>query len=413
MTVERTLVGHESMITLHDIEEAYHNLKGHIYHSPCVHTQSLSDMTGSQVYLKLENLQMTGSFKERGALNKLVTLTDEERKRGVIAASAGNHAQGVAYHAQRLGGKSIIMMPEATPLNKVTATKRYGAEVVLYGRNYDEAYDEAVYRQQEEGLNFIHAFDDYKVMAGQGTIGMEILQDGIEPDAVIVPIGGGGLISGIAVAIKEQFPACKVYGVEAKVAASMKASLDAQRIIPLKTSATLADGIAVKSVGHLTYPIVQHYVDEIILVDEEEIAAAILTLLEREKTMVEGAGATALAALAYHDLPIKDKRVALILSGGNIDINILSRIIERGLIKDGRMVRLRVELLDRPGQLAAVSGIVGRNKANVLEVYHNRSFMNAAMGKTFLDITLETRGQEHVDEIIADLQHEGFSVESV
>ena len=401
------------MLSYYDIEEAYANLKSEIYHSPCVHTQSLSELTGSQVYLKLENLQMTGSFKERGALNKLLSLSETERARGVIAASAGNHAQGVAYHAHRLGGQATILMPESTPLTKVTATKKYGAQVVLYGRTYDEAYDEAVMRQQQEGLNFIHAFDDDKVMAGQGTIGMEILEDNIRPEAILVPVGGGGLISGIAVAVKEKIPSCKIYGVQAKVAPAMKRSLEAGRIIPLKSSPTLADGIAVKSVGHLTFTVIQKYVDDILLVDEEEIAAAIMILLESEKTLVEGAGAAPLAALMYRDLPLKNKRTILVLSGGNIDINILSKIIERGLIKDGRMVRLRIQLPDIPGQLAAVTGCVAKYRANVLEVYHNRSFMNAPLGKTFLDITLETRGKEHIQEIVAALAADGFSVQSL
>ena len=230
-----------------------------------------------------------------------------------------------------------------------------------------------------------------RLSPGRGTIGLEIIEDEIQPDAVLVPIGGGGLISGIAIAIKEKHPSCKIYGVQAKVAPAMKASIDAGRIIPLKPSASLADGIAVKSVGHLTFPLIQKYVDDIILVDEEEIAASIMLLLEIEKTLVEGAGAAPLAALTYRDLPLKDKRVVLLLSGGNIDINILSRIIERGLIKDGRMVRLRIEMLDHPGQLAVISTVIAKQRANVLEVYHNRSFMNAPMGKTFLDITLETK----------------------
>ncbi len=401
------------MLTQKQIEAAYQVIKGEIYHSPCVMTRTLSRITGSKVYLKLENLQMTGSFKERGALNKLAGLSSEELNHGVIAASAGNHAQGVAYHANRLGGKSTIIMPEGTPLNKINATKKYGAEVVLYGKTYDEAYEEAIQRQQLEHLNFIHAFDDVEVMAGQGTIGMEICLDGIDPEAVIVPIGGGGLISGIAVAIKEKYPNCKVYGVQAAQAPAMKFSINAGRIVPMKTSPTLADGIAVKSVGHLTYPVIKKYVDDIILVSEEEIAAAIMTLLEIEKSLVEGAGASTLAALAYHDLPVKDKRTVLILSGGNIDVNLLSRIIERGLIKDGRMVRLRVELQDTPGQLAIVSQFIAQQSANVLEVYHNRSFMNAAMGKTFLDITLETRGSEHVKQIMQFLENEGYAIQQI
>ncbi|HOJ58733.1 MAG TPA: threonine ammonia-lyase [bacterium] len=401
------------MITLRDVDEAYQAIRNAIYHSPCVLTQSLSQLTGCQVYLKLENLQMTGSFKERGALNKLLHLSETERARGVIAASAGNHAQGVAYHARQLGSKAIIVMPEATPLNKVTSTRRYGAEVILTGRNYDEAYEEAISKQQSEGLNFIHAFDDEKVMAGQGTIALEIHADGIDPEAVLVPVGGGGLISGIAVAVKELYPRCRVIGVQTKQTPSMKYSIEAGRIIPMKSKPSLADGITVKSVGHLTFPIVQKYVDDIVLVDEEEIAAAILTLLETEKTLVEGAGATPLAALAYHDLGLQGKRTVLILSGGNIDINLLSRIIERGLIKDGRMVRLRVELMDTPGQLAIVSACIARYRANVLEVYHNRSFMNAALGKTFLDITLETRGGDHVQQIISALGAEGYTVQKL
>ncbi|MDX9753191.1 MAG: threonine ammonia-lyase [bacterium] len=399
------------MITHADVEAAYAVIKKEIYHSPCMHSQTLSHMTGSEVFLKLENLQMTGSFKERGALNKLISMTPEERAMGVIAASAGNHAQGVAYHASRLGCRSTIVMPEATPLNKVESTRRYGAEVILYGRNYDEAYEEAIFKQRQDGLHFIHAFDDEHVMAGQGTIGLEICDDDIAPDAVIVPVGGGGLISGIAVAIKEKYPQCQVYGVEAKKCPSMKISLDAKHIIPMKTTPTLADGIAVKTVGQLTFPVIQRYVDEMVLVDEEEIAAAIMTFLETEKTLVEGAGAVPLAALEYHNLPLKGKRVVLVVSGGNIDINLLSRIIERGLIKDGRMARLRVELLDTPGQLAIVSNHVARHQANVLEVYHNRSFMNAAMGKTFLDITLETRGKDHLNQVIHSLQTEGYTVQ--
>ncbi len=401
------------MITLRDVEEAYQAIRDAIYHSPCVLTQSLSQMTGCRVYLKLENLQMTGSFKERGALNKLLSLGEAERARGVIAASAGNHAQGVAYHARKMGGKAIIVMPEATPLNKVISTRKYGAEVILTGRNYDEAYEEAVSKQQQEGLHFIHAFDDEKVMAGQGTIALDIHADGIDPEAILVPIGGGGLISGIAVAIKELYPRCRVIGVQTRQAPSMKSSIAAGRIIPMKSKPTLADGIAVKSVGHLTFAVVQQYVDDIVLVDEEEIAAAILTLLETEKTLVEGAGASTLAALAYHDLGLQGKRTVLVLSGGNIDINLLSRIIERGLIKDGRMVRLRVELMDTPGQLAIVSACIARHRANVLEVYHNRSFMNAALGKTFLDITLETRGGDHVEQIISALGGEGYTVQKL
>jgi threonine dehydratase len=401
------------MVTYQAVEEAYQQVKKFIYHSPCMMSKSLSLLTGSQVYLKLENLQMTGSFKERGALNKLRTLSPQELEKGVIAASAGNHAQGVAYHANRLGSKATIVMPETTPLTKVISTRKHGANVILCGQSYDDAYDEAIMRQHNEGFVFIHAFDDEKIIAGQGTIAMEIIEDGIEPDAVVVPIGGGGLISGISIAIKEKFPQCKIIGIQTLKAPAMKRSLDAGSILPMKPAATLADGIAVKSVGHITFPIVKQYVDEIVLVDEEEIAAAILTLLENEKSLVEGAGAATYAALAYHDLNLKDKKVVLIMSGGNIDINILSRIIERGLIKDGRMSKLRIELLDTPGQLATVSEIIGRYRANVMEVYHNRSFMNAGMGRTFMDITIETRGKEHLHEIVQALIDRGYTVQTI
>lgn len=401
------------MVNYQAIEEAYYQVKEFIYHSPCMMSQSLSLLTGSQVYLKLENLQMTGSFKERGAVNKLRTLSPEELERGVIAASAGNHAQGVAYHANRLGAKATIVMPETTPLTKVVSTRKHGANVILSGQGYDDAYDDAIMRQQQEGYVFIHAFDDEKIIAGQGTVAMEIIDDGIEPDAVLVPIGGGGLISGISIAIKEKYPHCKIIGIQTENAPAMKRSIEAGSILPMKPKASLADGIAVKSIGHRTFPIVQRYVDDIVLVDEEEIAAAILTLLENEKSLVEGAGAATYAALSYHDLHLKGKKVVLIMSGGNIDINILSRIIERGLIKDCRMSKLRIELLDTPGQLATVSDIIGRHRANVMEVYHNRSFMNSGMGRTFMDITIETRGKDHLEEIVQGLSVRGYTVQTI
>lgn len=399
------------MLQLRDIEDAQQSIRDWIYHSPCVRTQSLSQACGCHVYLKMENLQMTGSFKERGALNKLRSLDPAVLQRGVVAASAGNHAQGVAYHANRMNCPSIIVMPEQTPLNKVASTRRFGAKVTLRGRSYDEAYKEALSMSETEGLPFIHAFDDYKIMAGQGTIGLEILEDNVWPDAVLIPIGGGGLISGIAVAIKERLPRCQIIGVQMQRSPGMKRSLEAGQVTDVESLPSLADGITVKRVGELTFPVVQRYVDDIALVDEEEVAAAILTLLETEKCLVEGAGAAPLAALTYRDLGLSGKRVALVLSGGNIDMNQLSRIIERGQIKDGRMAKLRIELQDSPGQLAKVSACIAEYRANVLEVYHNRSFFDGPLGGAYLDITVETRGRDHVEEVQRALEDRGYRVQ--
>ena len=400
------------MLTLQDIRDAHSRIHDSIYRTPCVPSQTLGDITGSRVLLKLENLQMTGAFKERGALNTLLQLAPEERSRGVVAASAGNHAQGVAYHAARMKSYAAIVMPENTPLTKVTSTKRFGAEVILHGINYDEAYARALELSDERGYVLIHPFDDERIIAGQGTIGLEILEDA-KPDAVIVPIGGGGLISGIACAIKEQRPECKIIGVESANAPSMKAAVEAGYPVDVPVYASIADGIIVKQPGVHTLKAVQKYVDEIVTVQEEEIAAAVIMLLDIEKTVVEGAGAVGLAALMFRSVSLKGKRVVIVLSGGNIDLNLLSRIIERGLIKDGRMARLRVELLDIPGQLAIVSDCVSKLKANVVEVYHNRSFFDAPLGKTYLDLTLETRGRDHIEEVAAALRRMGYKVEAI
>ncbi|MDP8243446.1 MAG: threonine ammonia-lyase [Candidatus Hinthialibacter antarcticus] len=400
------------MLTLQDIRDAHARIHESIYRSPCVPSQTLGDITGSRVLLKLENLQMTGSFKERGALNTLLQLSPEERSRGVVAASAGNHAQGVAYHAARMKSRSVIVMPENTPLTKVTSTKRFGAEVILHGVNYDEAYGRALELAEERGYVLIHPFDDERIIAGQGTVGLEILEDA-QPDAVIVPIGGGGLISGVACAIKEQRPECKIIGVEAANAPSMKAAVEAGYPVDVPVYASIADGIIVKQPGVHTLKAAQKYVDEIVVVEEEEIAAAVIMLLDIEKTVVEGAGAVGLAALMFRSLNLKGKRVVIVLSGGNIDLNLLSRIIERGLIKDGRMAKLRIELLDIPGQLAIVSDCVSKLKANVVEVYHNRSFFDAPLGKTYLDVTLETRGRDHIEEVAAALRHMGYKVQTI
>src|SRR5271165_6268496 len=328
------------MVTLPDIQAAQARIRGSIYLSPCARSEHFSHATANQVYLKLDNLQRTGAFKERGALNKLLLMSAEERGRGVIAASAGNHAQGVTYHAGKLGVRAHICMPLPTPLIKVSATRGYGAEVILHGANYDEACEEAIRRGQAEGYTFVHPFDDDEVIAGQGTIGLEILEQHPDIEVFIAPIGGGGLIGGIACALKESNPKIEVYGVQPSRLPPMKVAVAEGKPVTLNAATTIADGIAVRRAGERTLPLVQKYVDDIVTVEEEEIANAILLLLEREKTLAEGAGAAAIAALVNRKLPLVGKKVAVLVCGGNIDVTLLSRIIERGLVKDGRLVRL-------------------------------------------------------------------------
>jgi threonine dehydratase len=357
---------------------------------------------------------MTGSFKERGALNRLLTLDPDEKKRGVIAASAGNHAQGVAYHAQRLGIRAIIVMPEYTPLIKVANTRQYGAEVVVYGANYDAACGHALSLQQQTGCVFVHAFNDYDVMAGQGTIGLEILEQVPDLDAVVVPVGGGGLIAGVAVAVKEQKPSVRVIGVQSQCVPSMKTSLEVEELVCLRPEGrTIADGIAVRMPGDLTFPIIQKYVDEIVTADDDEIANAILLLLEVEKTVVEGAGAIALAALLNRSLHLEGKNVVHLLSGGNIDVNMLSVIIRRGLARDGRLVRLRVLLRDQPGALLGLSNVLAGARANILEITHHRTFTQAALGEAEVDLDLETEGAEHVERIMKVLAESGYEAQRI
>ncbi len=401
------------MISFPDVEAALARIRDRIYLSPCARTETLSRLTGTEAFLKLENLQMTGAYKERGALNKLLLMPEAERARGLIAASAGNHAQGVAYHAGRLGVTATIVMPETTPINKVANTRAHGARIVLHGANYDEAYAEARRLEAAEGLAFVHPFDDPQIIAGQGTVGLEVLEQVPEVDAVLVPIGGGGLISGCAVALKGRRPGVKVGGVQAEVIPSMRAALTAGEPVTLPPASTLADGIAVKRAGTLTFEHVRRFVDDVVTVSEEEIASAILYLLEKEKTVAEGAGAVAVAALMHRKVRgLEGRRVVSVVSGGNIDVNLIARIIERGLVKDGRLVRISVALMDKPGQLAIVSGIVAGCRANVIEVHHTRAFASR-FGDTTLQLTLETRGTEHVEEILAALRQQGYSVEQL
>ncbi len=401
------------MIGLSDIQAALGRIRDAIRVSPCTDSEAFSALTNNSVFLKLDNQQRTGAFKERGALNKLLTLNKEELARGVIAASAGNHAQGVAYHAGRQGVRARIVMPLTTPLTKVSSTRAYGADVVLHGANYDEAYEKAVEQSRQEGFTLVHAFDDDAVIAGQGTLGLEILQQHPDIEAIVAPIGGGGLIGGIACAVKETNPAVRVFGVQPARIPSMKLAVAEGRPVTLSPAKTIADGIAVRRAGERTLPLVQKYVDEIVMVEEEEIANAILLLLEREKTLAEGAGAAAIAAVLNHKLPLKNKRIAVLVCGGNIDVTLLARIIERGLVKDGRLVRLRVHLPDYPGALYRLTGILADHRANIVETAYDRAYHGVNLGDTAIDITMETRGPDHIAELLAALVTAGYAHERI
>jgi threonine dehydratase len=399
------------MVTLQDIENARRQIADAVYRTPCPTSDQFAEAGCTTLYCKLENLQRTGAFKDRGALNRMLVLTPEERARGIITASAGNHAQAVAYQASRLGIGATVVMPERTPLVKVTRTRAYGAQVVLFGASFDEALAEAQRRQKAEDRVFVHPFDDDAVIAGQGTIGLELVEQIPYVDMVLCPIGGGGLISGIACAMKETNPRIQVVGVQASTLASMKASWDAGSLTAANPGVTIADGIAVKHPAQRTYEMIRRYVDDVVTVDEEEIANAILLLLEREKTVVEGAGAVTLAALLNGRVPrARGRKVALVLSGGNIDMNVISRIIERGLVKDGRLVRLLVHIPDRPGNLARLTTAIAEQGANVVEIYHNRAFSKVGLGDVQVEVTLEARGRAHVDELVGSLAQKGWQV---
>ena len=400
-------------VSLSEIKQAEQRIRDFIYFSPCQLSAALSEMTGQQVFLKLDNLQRTGAFKERGALNRILLLSDDEKRRGVIAASAGNHAQAVAYHATQRGIPARIVMPTMTPLVKISATRGFGAEVILHGANYDAACDEALRLCAADGMTFLHPFDDHAVMNGQGTIGLELLQQVPDLQAVVVPIGGGGLISGVACALKETNPAIRVVGVQTERLPSMLRALEAGGPVTLPAEATIADGIAVRRAGELTLPQVERYVDEIVTVDEEEIANAIMVLLEREKTLAEGAGAVALAALLQQKTSLRNVRTAVLVCGGNIDVSLLARIIERGLVKDGRRVRIRVHLTDRPGALHHLTKILADQRANIVDTLHNRSYYGVNLGDTVIDITLETRGASHITQIAEALAGEGYRFERI
>jgi threonine dehydratase len=374
----------------------------------------LSAPTGQEIYLKLENLQMTGSFKERGALNRIAMLTPEQACRGVIAASAGNHAQAVAYHASARGIHARIVMPLMTPLVKVSATTGFGAEVLLHGANYDEACTEALRIGKEGGVTFLHPFDDEAVIAGQGSLGLEMLEQIPALDAVVIPIGGGGLIAGVACAIKEMCPSVRVIGVQTEKLPSMLRAREAGRPVTIPAEATIADGIAVRRAGELTFPLVERYVDEIVTVDEEEIAKAILILLENEKTLAEGAGAIALAALLQHKTSLPGgARTGVLVCGGNIDVSLLARIIERGLLKDGRRTRLRIHINDRPGALHQLTRIIADARANIVQTAYDRAHYGVNLGDTVIDFSLETRGTSHIETIRELLTEAGYRHERI
>lgn len=395
-------------VTLGMILEARERLKSVAQRTGLVQFKALSDET-SQVFLKTEDLQNTGSFKVRGAYIKMASLTKEERAAGVIASSAGNHAQGVALAAKTFGIPATIVMPAVAPLSKVTATRELGAKVVLHGAVYDDAYEQACRIQEETGATFIHPYDDPMVIAGQGTIGLEIMDDLPDVDTIVVPIGGGGLASGVAAAVKMLHPNVRVIGVQAAGAAGMKASFDAGHIVALESAKTIADGIAVKRPGELTYQLCREYLDEIVTVDDDEIAQAILFLMEKGKMVAEGAGAAPVAAIMNKKFDVSGKVVAVI-SGGNIDVTMISRIIEKGLLRAGRVSKLRIVMQDCPGQLELVSHIIGAGGANVMAIHHDRTDVDLDIRDAILEITMETQDRDHARRIVAALREAGFVV---
>lgn len=398
------------MISLREIQEARERIAPFIHKTPIESSKTLSKLSGCEIFLKLENFQKTGSYKVRGALNKMLTLKESKTVKGVIAASAGNHAQGVAYSASQVGLYSLIVMPETAPISKIAATKSYGAEVLLHGEDFDSAYKMAKELAKERELFFIHAFDDPEVIAGQGTVALEILDDLKDIQAVIVPIGGGGLISGISIAIKEKNSKIKVIGVQAEGAPATYLSIREGKIVELEKVNTIADGIAVRRPGEITTQIIKRYVDEIVLVSDEEIASAILLLMERAKLIVEAAGAVGTAALIAGKIPLKGARVLIVLSGGNIDVNLIARLIERGLIKTGRLLRFSTTLPDRPGALAGMLRVIAEERGNIISINHDRMSLRIRPAEAEVTITVETYGEEHAEKIIKSLKSHNYKI---
>jgi threonine dehydratase len=397
-------------VTLESIRTARKRIEDVIYHSPCPYSLLLSRLTGAQIYCKLDHLQVTGSFKERGARNKLLTLNEEEKRHGVIAASAGNHALGLAYHGQTLGIPVTVVMPCWAPIVKVSNCHSFGAQVILEGENLGESLEVAKAISARTGQTFIHGFNDPAIISGQGTLGLEILQDVPDVDAVIVPVGGGGLIAGVGTAIKALRPSVRIIGVEPQNAPTLRASFDAGKPVAVTPKPTLADGLAVSEVGALCFDIARNVVDDLILVDEAQIATSILRLLELEKMVVEGAGAVPLAAAMDRSLGLAGKKVVLCLCGGNIDVTVLGRIIERGLAAEGRLCRFTASISDRPGSLAHLLSVIAGTGASIKEVSHDRSFGPADVARVAVSVVIETRDAEHVRQVREAIQRDGVDL---
>lgn len=397
------------MISLQDIIRAREKMRGIVEQTPLIHSRTFSRLAGNEVFLKLENLQKTGSFKVRGSYNKIYSLKKEELKQGVIAASAGNHAQGVACAGAMLGIPCTIVMPEGAPLSKIEATKGYGADIELHGKVFDDALDYAFSLKEKLNATFIHPFDDAKVITGQGTVGLEILEQLPETEVIVVPVGGGGLMAGIAAAVKEQRPSVQIYGVEAKACPSMSRSLSEKKVIKVDSEPTMADGIAVKRPGELPFQLVQKYSDGMLEVDEREIARAMLLLLERKKMLVEGAGAVSLAALISGRFPVKNKKTVAIISGGNVDMSLLSRIIERGMVESGRFMNFETIIKDKPGNLEKVLEIISEQEGNIMDISLSHIGDNIYPNYAKLSLTIETRNREHIREILSALRKKGYS----
>jgi threonine dehydratase len=395
-------------ISIDHIREAARQLKGQIVETPTTHSRTLSQLCGAEIFLKMENLQYTASFKDRGSLVKLLSLDAKQRKAGVVAASAGNHAQGVAYHAQRLGIPATIVMPVITPFTKIVRTRDFGAEIVLHGEGVSEAAAMAHKLSEQRGLTFVHPYDDALIIAGQGTVAFEMLFQEPSIDTLVVPIGGGGLIAGCAIAAKALKPDIRIYGVEAQLFPSMYNALRGQQ--PRSGGQTIAEGIAVKDPGKLTLPVVRDLVEDIILVDEPALEQAVQLLLEIEKTVAEGAGAAALAAVIAGRSAFAGHRIGLVVSGGNIDSRLLASVLMRGLVREGRMVRLRVEINDAPGMLSKVAAAIGNCGGNIVEIYHQRLFHDVPVKHADLDVVVETRDAAHGREIMAKLVEGGMTV---
>ncbi|WP_435359687.1 threonine ammonia-lyase [Haloarchaeobius sp. DFWS5] len=400
------------MLELDDVLEALPRVRETSRHTPIEYSHTFSDMTGADVHLKMENFQRTGSFKIRGATNRIMTLSDDEKAAGVVTASAGNHAQGVALAATRSGVDAKIVMPEYAPISKIKATQSYGAEVVLHGADYDEAARKAHELEEEEGRTYVHAFDDPYVMAGQGTIALEILEDLPEVETIVIPIGGGGLIAGMATAIKAKNPDIRVVGVQAEGASSTAQSLQKGQRFELDHVDTIADGIAVREPGSQTFEVIRERVDEVVTVSDPEIAMALTYVLERGKTLVEGAGAAPLAAILFNKFDYDDGEVVVpAMCGGNIDLNMLTTVIMRGLVATGRYVKIRTVLRDRPGSLETLLHIIAKKKANIYAIQHDRTSRQIGMADTEVEVDLETRGHDHVEELLEAIRDEGYEVE--